>query len=49
VKVILSKFGKFWRMVTEDSKDGTVERVFVPSALLTFLLHYLRSGKDKEK
>lgn len=33
-------------MVTEDAKDGTVERVFVPSAVLSFLLHYL---KDKRK
>jgi hypothetical protein len=35
-------------MVTEDPHDGTVERVFVPSALLTFLLHYLK-GLNKEK
>lgn len=46
--MIISKFGTFWRMVTEDSKDGTVERVFVPSVIVKFLLYYLK-GKDKEK
>lgn len=46
--MIISRVGNFWRMVTEDSKDGTVERVFVPSVIIKFLLHYLK-GKDKEK
>jgi hypothetical protein len=44
--VIISRVGNFWRMVTEDKKDGTVERVFVPSVIIKFLLHYL---KDKRK
>lgn len=34
-------------MVTEDSKDGTVERVFVPSVIIKFLLYYLKGNKEK--
>ena len=46
---MISKFGNFWRLVTEDLKDGIVERVFVPGVVLKFLLHYLRSNKEKAK
>ena len=45
MKVIISRVGAYWKMITEDATTGTVERVFVPTVILKFLLHYLRSKK----
>lgn len=47
MKVIISRVGHYWRMVTEDSTRGIVERVFVPSRVIQFLLSYLK-GKRKD-
>lgn len=45
MKVIISRVGAYWKMITEDSTSGTVERVYIPAVILKFLSYYLRSKK----
>lgn len=45
MNLLISKFGKFWRVITEDRRSGIVERLFVPNKVLEFIRHYLQERK----
>jgi len=45
MNLLISKFGKFWRVVTEDRKSGIVERLFLPSKVVSFIKYYLQEKK----